>query len=284
MQICLLHLDNSLKLQKDFLQTCVLDGAKQIEAEEIGSAVRLWATRGKFAILREKISEYFAGVNEPQLVFMGSGDFHHATALLLEATLKKYDEKITLIHFDNHPDFVKSNLVTSCGSWVNDAAQHPKIEKIITIGVCSKDLQNAKRMGGNLALIESGKLVILPYKEKQEMDNLLSYIPTKNVYITIDKDVLANEDITSNWDQGQMRLPYLLRVLREIGERHTIIGADVNGDYSPPKYSGNLLVKLLKNVERLIDQPRDKPDIAKTAALNSASNHAILEVLSEMIG
>ena len=116
------------------------------------------------------------------------------------------------------------------------------------------------------------------------MDNLLSYIPTKNVYITIDKDVLANEDITSNWDQGQMLLPYLLRVLREIGERHTIIGADVNGDYSPPKYSGNLLVKLLKNVERLIDQPRDKPDIAKTAALNSASNHAILEVLSEMIG
>lgn len=283
MQICLLHLDNALKLQKDFMATCERNGAKQIEAEEIGSAVRLWATRAKFAILREKISEYFATAKEPQLLFMGSGDFHHATALLLEETLKKYDEKITLIHFDNHPDFVKSNLVTSCGSWVNVAAQHPKIEKIITIGVCSKDLQNAKRMGGNLSLIESGKLVILPYKEKQDMDNLLSYIPTKNVYITIDKDVLASEDITSNWDQGMMRLPYLLRVLREIGTNHKIIGADVNGDYSVAKYSGNLLIKLLKNAERLMDQPREKPDMAKAIALNSASNHAILEVLSEVM-
>ena len=283
MQICLLHLDNALKSQPDFLQTCEKMGAKQIEAEEIGAKIRLWATRTKFAILREKISEYFATAKEPQLLFMGAGDFHHATALLLEATLAKIEEPITLIHFDNHPDFVKSNLVTSCGSWVNDAAQHPKIEKIITIGVCSKDLQNAKKMGGNLGLIESGKLVILPYKEQQAMDNLLSYIPTKNVYITIDKDVLASEDITSNWDQGMMRLPYLLRVLREIGEQHTIIGADVNGDYSEAKYSGNLLVKLLKHAERLMDQPREKPDMAKAIALNSASNHVILEVLSEVM-
>ena len=112
---------------------------------------------------------------------------------------------------------------------------------------------------------------------------LLPRIKTKNVYITIDKDVLAREDAETNWDQGMMRLPFLLQCLREIGEHHHIFGVDVNGDYSTPHYSGSMLTQIKKHIEKWIDQPRCTPDLTKVNALNCATNHALLEVLSEVM-
>ena len=118
--------------------------------------------------------------------------------------------------------------------------------------------------------------------EQAFIQTLLSRIKTKNVYITIDKDVLAREDAETNWDQGMMRLPFLLQCLRDIGEHHAIIGADVNGDYSAPNYSGSAWTRIKKHAEILMDQPR-APDLAKASALNSTTNHALLKVLSEVM-
>jgi hypothetical protein len=117
--------------------------------------------------------------------------------------------------------------------------------------------------------------------EQNFIDHLLSRIKTQAVYLTIDKDVLAREDAITNWDQGCMRLPYLLSIIREISRHHDIIGADVIGDYSRPSYSGSLRTKLSKHVEIFKDQPHRKPDPKQTAHINSAANHALLEVLSE---
>ena len=80
-----------------------------------------------------------------------------------------------------------------------------------------------------------------------------------------------------------MRLPFLLQLLSKIGEHHVIIGADVNGDYSVPNYSGNMWTRFMKHAEIFIDQPHQKPDMVKASALNSVTNHALLEVLSEVM-
>jgi len=119
--------------------------------------------------------------------------------------------------------------------------------------------------------------------EQNFIEYLLSRIITKSVYLTIDKDVLAREDAITNWDQGCMRMPYLLSLVKEIGKRHAVIGADVTGDYSIPRYSGDLWTRLCKHAEIFVDQPRGKPDHAQAVNINSAANHALLEVLSEVM-
>jgi hypothetical protein len=58
--------------------------------------------------------------------------------------------------------------------------------------------------------------------------------------------VLAREDAITNWDQGCMRMPYLLSLVKEIGKRHSVIGADVTGDYSTPRYSGAIALLIVK--------------------------------------
>ena len=313
MQLCLLHLDGALKAQTAFMETCERSGARQIEAAGVGSEVRLWSKQAGLGRLREILSGHFSEAeNTPQLCFMGSGDFHHVTALLLPLALEKQSGPVTVIHFDNHPDWVNFEGGMHCGSWVNRALEHPQIVKVITIGVCSHDLRNPDWKGANLSLLSLGLLELFPYHHKPSkvqndygagvsyqqkekyihwktitdlgeqafIQMLLPRIKTKNVYITIDKDVLSRDDAETNWDQGLMRLPFLLQCLREIGQHHAIIGADVNGDYSAPNYSGSAWTRIKKHAEILMDQPRCKPDMVKANTLNSVTNHALLKVLS----
>ena len=316
MQLSLLHLDNALKSQPAFMQFAVNNDAREIEAIEIGAEVRLWAKNTKLQILQQKLREHFARHgSERQLCFMGSGDFHHVTTLLLNAALEHSPQPATIIHFDNHPDWVNHRKGVHCGSWVNKALENTLVEKVITIGVTSNDLKNPDWKGANLNLMTNGKLELFPFKTKPSrvkkqygsgagyaqdkkliywrnieafgeenfIQNLLARIKTKDVYITIDKDVLSHEDALTNWDQGVMRLPFLLSMIKNIGEQHNVIGADVTGDYSVPTYHGNAWTKIIKHAETFIDQPRETIDSAKIASINSATNHKLYKALAEVM-
>lgn len=238
------------------------------------------------------------------------------TSLLLEAALQNEEKPATVIHFDNHPDWVHFNGGVHCGSWVNRAAQNAHVDKVITVGVCSSDLRRPEWKGANLSLLSQGVLELYPYDhppsrvkkdygsgsshsqlsnaigwktivsagEENFIGFLLSRIKTDNVYLTIDKDVLVRDDAVTNWDQGSMRLPYLLSLIAAISERHRIIGADVIGDYSVPAHAGGAWTVVSKYVETLIDQPRRSPDPHSATSINSAVNHRLLEALSEAMG
>jgi len=313
-QLLLLHLDDALELQPDFVRACKFAGAHQYFDKDAGREVRLWGKQNALANLgREIVKNTPATGKDPQLCFMGSGDFHHITAMLLDGALERQSGPATLIHFDNHPDWVTFDGGLHCGSWVNSALANANIQKVITIGVCSSDLRSPERKGANLHWLGEGKLELYPYEhppsrvladygngasyrqekgalhwksiseigEENFIDRMLSRIRTEAVYVTIDKDVLAADDAVTNWDQGRMRLPYLLALISEIGSRHRIIGADVIGDYSVPSYTGSLRTKLMKRAEILIDQPRIRQGAETTRNINSAANHALLEVLAE---
>jgi hypothetical protein len=202
-----------------------------------------------------------------------------------------------------------------CGSWVHRALQHPKVEKLITLGVCSHDLRHPEWKGGDLTPLSQGRLELYPYDhapsrirgnygsqesftqkdgalywktirglgEANFTDYLLTRVQTESVYLTIDKDVLDAEDAVTNWDQGRMRISYLLSLITAVGRRYTIVGADITGDYSTPRYSGNLWTRLSKRAEIFVDQPRAQPDLAQAVNINSAANFALLEVLSEVM-
>lgn len=316
MKLCLLHLDDALQRQADFIGHCERNGAHHLHAEAVGSQVRLWGKNANLAELNALICGQSAHLGaEPKLWFMGSGDFHHVSALLIDRAVATEDEQITVIHFDNHPDWVHFNGGMHCGSWVNRAAANPKVAKIITVGVSSKDLNQPEWKGANLTLLRDGKLELFPFWHEpsrvrkqygegpsyQQVGNainwrtiaeqgdgpfltmLLSRIKTRKVYLTIDKDVLRPEDALTNWDQGKMDLSYLLQLIQAIGQKHQIIGADVNGDYSTPNYTGNLLTRGKKYAEIFMDQPRHHPDPAETARVNSASNHTLLDMLQQVM-
>ncbi|WP_421445911.1 arginase family protein [Agrobacterium tumefaciens] len=314
MQLLLLHLDDALELQPGFVRACVTAGASEHIDKNAGRDVRLWSKQRQLGELARSIARNGSTDNgQPRLCFMGSGDFHHVTALLLDAALERLPVATTLIHFDNHPDWVTFNGGLHCGSWVNSALENHNIQKVITIGVCSSDLRSPERKGANLHWLSQGRLELYPYShppsqvsadygsgasfrqddgalhwrsisaigEENFFEEILSRIQTPSVYISIDKDVLAGEDAVTNWDQGVMRLPYLLSLVSEIGRRHRIIGADVIGDYSTPSYSGTLWTQIAKKAESLIDQPRLRKEKSAIKDVNSSANYALLDILAE---
>ncbi len=313
MQLSLIHFDTALELQPEFVRLCEGAGARHIDVKGEGAAVRLWGKERSLEALQAALLPQLKTAQQtPQLVFMGSGDFHHMTSFLLAAALEHETQPVTVIHFDNHPDWVKFEGGMHCGSWVNRALAQPLVQKVITLGVCSYDLNRPEWRGANLSLLSGGRLELYPYShapskvrhdygsnpcfvqqngalhwqtiaamgEENFIVHLLSRIDTPRVYITIDKDVLARADAITNWDQGQMRLPYLLALIEAIAAKHQIIGADVTGDYSPPHYSGSLFTKAMKYGEILLDQPKGRVDLAESEKINMIANRLLLEKLS----
>ncbi len=316
MQLLLLHLDDALELQPDFVHSCQMAGAHEVDDKDSGRAIRLWGRRPDLDTVWRNLAKARPSTGEgARLCFMGSGDFHHVTALLLSQALENSRKAVTVIHIDNHPDWVHFDPGMHCGSWVNKALEQPLVKKVITLGVCSHDLRSPERKGANLVPLADGRLELYPYKhppskvkshygsgpsfsqidgalhwqsiselgESNFLDRLLGRIPTEAVYVTIDKDALSDADAVTNWDQGRMRLPYVLWLLSEIGERYHLIGADVTGDYSTPYYGGDLYTRTIKKAEVLIDQPFRHHDMKAARNINSAANHALLEVLSELM-
>jgi arginase family enzyme len=254
----------------------------RVDLRDIGPALRLWSRRKNMDLARVRIAETVDP--RPSITFLGSGDFHHLAALLAE----RVDEPFTLLHFDNHPDWVRLAPRWHCGSWINRVLALPHVQRVVTVGPCSDDLVDPARKGGNLPALNAGRLVLFPWHHapsrarrriadgpghawragcihwrnlaeeplQEAMERVLAAIPTEVVWVTIDKDVLPEDEALTNWDQGRMPLAALLAMLRAIGARKRLLGADICGEYSPPRHAN-----WLKRIEAKLDQPaRDAAD------------------------
>lgn len=238
----------------------------------------------------------------PVLSLLGSGDFHHLAVLLME----QVRESITIVHIDNHPDWVRFAPRWHCGSWVNQALRLPQVARVITLGVCSDDLVRPDLKGGNLAALGQGRIALFAWQHapshvwtrvadgaghryengrlvwnnladgefSAHLDTMLAQILTDAVWITIDKDVLPESEALSNWDQGQMPLARVLETIRAIGARKRILGADICGEYSPPQH-----VNPFKRFEARMDQPQREPD-ASALAQNERVNRELLAAIA----
>lgn len=315
MDTILLHLDDALHRQPTFVDAALSMGAREVDERRCGSAIRLWSRRESLDLLKHCIVRPAGVPSSPRLCFLGSGDFHHVSSLLIAEAAEAFDGPLTVIHIDNHPDWVHFDRGLHCGAWVNEVAKHKNVQKIITLGVCSEDLQSPERKGANLSNLVTGKIELYPYDHPPSrvkrrygdsasytqtggrlnwstMKNmgptvftqrLLSRIFTSNVYITIDKDCLSLHDAITNWDQGQLRLSAILKLLSHIAARHRIVGADVIGDYSTPVYTGSLLTRILKHGEIFIDQPLVAPEPFETSDCNTMTNLTLLKTFSELM-
>src|SRR5689334_23066956 len=131
MQARVLDLDASLLGQPGLLAAIERGQVRCLSLRDIADRLRIVANRAALRELERRIAlDDHARAAEPCVNFVGSGDFHHVTAVLLA----RFAEPLTVIHVDNHPDWVAWPRNFNCGGWVNRALELPTVERVITLG------------------------------------------------------------------------------------------------------------------------------------------------------
>lgn len=157
----------------------------------------------------------------PGVTFIGSGNYHYVTYLLLEQTKRP----CTLLLFDRHPD-MKSAVhdfgLLTCGNWVAQTLERlPFVREVHIVG--------APPLPDVHPLERAGRLRFWP--AEIEPDTLTETLHGHDLYISIDKDVLHPQAAVTNWDQGDMTLERLISLLRAVMRCNRVIGVDVCGEY-----------------------------------------------------
>lgn len=301
-----LNFDNSVVRQNKFVERFK---PSIIDLTDLGPRCRLYSDK-KTA---KEISARTGPGSEDSVTFLGSGDFHHITGILLD----KLNEDISVISFDDHPDWDILPPKIGCGSWVTRVLSKDNVKKVILVGASSGDVSPSIFRMGNYDSLKGDRLEIYPYQHKptkiffkkipgnisidvkrslflneirwQELKtkniaesflHILRRLPTKKVYVTIDKDCLKAPYSLTNWAEGHLELEELLLMLKFIKENTVVAGLDITGDYSPVKTEG-----FIRTAITAINHPRDfsakgRPQ-SMIDSVNEAANIRILDLLKD---
>ena len=305
MRLRILDLDDSVAAQPEMRRRLAARQAQRIDLHALAPRLRLWSTGKTMHELRRHLHAAPPPPGQgPTVTFYGSGDFHH----LAPELMKDQQAPFTLVHFDNHPDWMRFAPRYHCGSWINRALAMRTVTRIITIGPCSADLDRPHLSGGNLDALATRRLEMYPWRRRPSfvmpgasdysphrregwrlhwkcvredwvafIDQLARSLPDTPVWITIDKDVLRAEDALTNWDQGEMPFDALDLAIRRIGSTARVVGVDVCGEYSPAVHTNPF-----KRYEAWTDQP--PPPIRPTCTVNAKTNARMLATFEEVLG
>jgi arginase family enzyme len=301
MHLQILDLDGALDAQTSLRDIAAWDSVSTIDLSDLAPRLRLWARARSMRLARARIREHAR--EQPTLHLLGSGDFHHLAPLLMEDAR----EPLTIVHIDNHPDWVRLAPRWHCGSWVNQALRLPQVQRVITLGPCSDDLVHPDLKGGNLPALADGRIVLFPWQHapsrvwrrvnggaghryekghlvwsnlaeigvEKALAVIIPQIETEAVWLSIDKDVLGEREALTNWDQGQMPLAAVVQVIAAVGARFALVGADICGEFSAANHAN-----WFKRWEARMDQPRREAS-ADRLARNEATNRELLMAIEK---
>jgi arginase family enzyme len=217
-----------------------------VDAREWGPQLRFSAPP---RLIERFYREHETHLAAPFLLY-GSGDFHHLTAL----RLRPIDGAIVLVSFDNHPDWDVRPPKWACGAWVNRALERPHVRRVNVWGCGNFECWWPHQIFGNRRAERAGRLEVHPWADdrpakdrqrrgailrdnwRQRFDQFLNDLAGENIYVTIDLDCLRTEAVT-NWENGRFTTVDLEWALGKLRESCRIVGGDICGAYSPPKYA-----------------------------------------------
>src|SRR5438552_5921612 len=177
-----------------------LDGAKSIPLREWEESIRFGCRMSDLRKLQSAIglsgppapSPADAGAQqsaiEPSnIVFMGSGDFHHVSFLLIE----RLNTPVQVVVLDNHPDNMRYPFGIHCGSWVWHVSRLPFVERVHVAGITSSDIEGLHILENHLAPLLSGRVVYWCINKRrgrsfatvQEMLEALASAVTEPIYL-----------------------------------------------------------------------------------------------------
>lgn len=230
-----------------------LSGERRIDLRHWQEAVRFACSRQRLDALRVTLEAHLPHVAAP--VFMGSGDFHHVSATLIARVAARSPCRVVV--FDNHPDNMRFPFGIHCGSWVAEVAGLKGVSHVDVVGITSSDIAAARLWENYLAPLYRRKVTYwslrtrldwirriglgAAYRTFATRAELLEAFTsaardfTDDVYVSIDKDVLSEQTVTTNWDQGDLTQQDLLAALDALLPR--MIAMDVTGDVSLHTYA-----------------------------------------------
>jgi arginase family enzyme len=296
----ILDLDGSVAAQDSLRDAVAWTSIDIVTMQDLSRPLRLWSRDATMRRARARLPTAPAGA--ATVTMIGSGDYHHLAVALIEQAR----EPVTVVHFDNHPDWVRWAPRWHCGSWVNQALKLPQVARVVTLGPCSDDLVRPGLKGGNLAALGAGRIALFPWRHapsrvfhrvadgaghryedghlfwnnlagrgvERNLAMILPVIQTEAIWLTIDKDVLSLDEALTNWDQGQMSVDAVAELIAAIAARRRLVGADICGEFSPP-----LLDNPLKRIESRIDRPQ-RVATAEALARNEAVNRRLLQTIA----
>jgi hypothetical protein len=266
---------NKKPLVLDFDRSAgAIAGASFIDLAEWQEEIRFGCTLKTFNKLRVVLDASLPA--EYGTVLLGSGDYHHLSWPLIERCKDRGPFQVVL--FDNHPDNMRFPFGVHCGSWVRKVAMLPYVSHVHVLGITSGDIGLAHAWENYWRPLMAGKLTYWSmdvdvswaryvglgsaFRSFPDPDTLIAeFLATQKeagaTYLTIDKDVLAEEAVQTNWDQGCMLEPHLLSVIEAL--RGKIIGSDITGEVSSWQYVTKWK-KHLSAMDGQDDIPQEKLD------------------------
>ncbi|WP_106495311.1 arginase family protein [Lentibacillus sp. Marseille-P4043] len=163
-----------------------------------------------------------------QITFLGSGNYHYVSYLLLSEIQRPF----SLVLFDHHTDMFPSpsDSLIACGSWVRESLEKlPMLKKVIIIGVNEDWQQQIPSFAEEKMAVYSKQSLHTDYSNT--IKSIMKEIATDTVYISIDKDVLDLKEAVTAWDHGTMNLNQLMEIVEKIISDKDISGIDICGEY-----------------------------------------------------
>lgn len=231
-----------------------LDHAARLDLRVWQEPIRFGCSMATWQRLRQHLA-----ANLPRshgTVFLGSGDFHHLSHLLIERLPR--GEPFDVVVFDNHPDNMRFPFGIHCGSWVRHVARLPLVRCVHVLGITSADVALSHAWENYWLPILRGKVrywttgvdtrwanklglgqairsfVDAPALIAGFLGELSNNVPAA-AYLSVDKDVLSAEVARTNWDQGCFSLDDIRQVISGLSGK--IIGSDVTGEISLHQYT-----------------------------------------------
>ena len=102
---------------------------------------------------------------------------------------------------------------------------------------------------------------------RERFEQLTEDVANENIYVTIDVDCLRIEEAVTNWENGRFAVADLQWALGKLRESCSIVGGDICGAYSLPKYA-----RRKQRFAAEFDHPKIRlPDEKKLRAINFAT-------------
>ncbi len=248
---------------------------------------REWGPRLRFSAPPREVEEFYR-VHAARLapfILYGSGDFHHLSGLWV----RRFAEPLSVISFDNHPDWDIRPPRWCCGSWVNRALELEAVQKVSVWGCGNFECWWPGQAFGNRRAERAGTLEVHAWADdrplaqqqrrgaifretwREDFTRFVADLHGGDVYVTIDLDCLREGDAVTNWENGKFTTDDVLWALSHLRSATRVVGGDICGAYSPQKYA-----RWKQGFVAKLDHPR-LPERHLPAA--RATNHATLSKL-----
>jgi hypothetical protein len=300
MRTRVLDLDGSILSQRKLLKLYRPD---VFSLQGWGPRIRLGCRRHRFERFERTLAKKLGGRidTEPHVNFYGSGDFHHVSLALI----RRQARPINLLVIDNHPDWMGRIPFLHCGTWLYHAAKLPQVKQIFHIGG-DVDFDNYFHWLAPWKAIESGKIVVLPgirrfrgwrwakvgndpllWKSqtaapfslppgrlKEFLRPYQRELGSRTLYISLDKDVMAAQWASVNWDSGHLTVLQTRAVLEAflMAADGIVAGIDVVGDWSPVRLQG-----IFRRFLHFTEHPSLRIESFAATRVNEQTNLSLLE-------